>query len=790
MKINLLKTAILAVAMTVCNLNICGQQSGVLMNNRTYMLVTSEKQLEEGQYLIVGYKSQESANATKTIRKGYYALGVQQSSNNRLGIFIDSVSEDSIPPQIINTEIALNKSDSLPFEITLGRNDDKWTLFDILNSNGYLGPDTTVSSLNYLRPNKNVIPLYDITIEKDYLAVMACVAPIEARSGSGRDTVRFNQGGNTSTSLNNPVFASYKPTVRTNANSAVYLYKQVNLSEFWLPENQAASFAGNAWRVKFDNSENWEKDENGNFLHVSIPQNNSQIQKIKISGEVTTGNNMASSYATEVLEIESKGSLNVSAGTLHVSEKVVMLSEDNHSAQLKSTNGMLIANELQVKKTFRNAVWYHVSFPFDVEKIHLNKTDGSQIENVTVNPNVIGTGKGVWAKYYNGKARSLAENNSEHYNTSSSINWVSIPPESKLKANKGYQFGQNHGVSGSIDTLIFVSRSPAPESAWSATEKWYEVIPHQASVFHRGWNLIGNPHTFSYHLQDKLSDYITYVYNESSNDYIEDTEIILPFKAFFVQTEEDKIAFHHHGNMAMLRSFSVAPYEQIQLSITKDSLFFDYFNLRIGGENATTGFDFNRDAHKMLSNTNPQIYSRFHHIDYAINTIPDTEKSVPISFKVPSAGNYTVRLDKNNLSGNVAKLLLLDKEKYNLTTDLLVTPFYEFSTTGAQTNTARFELLFELLDDNTPQPAGLASHAATGNKIAVVFEDNKLTVTGLERLSTVTIYDVAGRMIQIFTKVENNRKIILTKKISGIYIVKIENESQTETMKIIVRQTN
>jgi hypothetical protein len=788
MKINLLKTAMLAVVTMFYSINAYGQNAEPSLNNHAYMLITDEDQLEEGQYLIVGYKSQESENTNKAFPKGYYALGLQQSTNNRLGILVDSISDGYKPPLIINTEIASNKNDELPFEITIDKSDDKWRLLDALNPSGYLGPRPnrleSASEQNQLRPNNNVTPLYEIAIREDHFAVMACVAPREAQSNTGRDTIRFNQGNasTNSTTLNNPVFASYIATLR-NTSTGIYLYKRVNMCEFWLQENQSASFTDNVWLVKFDNKEDWERDENNDFLLVSIPQNDGRIQKIRISGEVTTGNNMASNYATRVLEIDAKGSLDVSGGTLHVAEKTVMLSDDSHSAQLKSTNGTLISNELHIKKTFRNAAWYHVSFPFDVEKIYLNKEDGSQAAEVTVNPNEAGAGKGVWAKYYNGEARALADKDPGHYNPESSANWVSIPEEAKLEANKGYQLGQNHGFE-SIDTLTFVSQSPAPASVWSAEEKSYKVTPHPASIAHRGWNLIGNPHTFSYHLQQKLPDYITYVYNEPSNDYIEDTEIIQPFKAFFIQTEENEIIFHHHGDFGILRSLSASPYEQIRLSITRDSAFWDHFNLRAGGNNATTGFDLNLDAHKMLSNCNPQLYSRFRGIDYAINAIPDTENSIPLACQVPAAGNYTIQLGENSLSGNITKLLLLDKERDNLITDLQLTPFYKFSTTGAQTDTARFELIFELSGKDKPQLTELASNTVATDEIEIISANRLLIISGLKSSSTLTLYDITGKKTAIFTQIDNHRPIALNNQSTGIYIVKIKNEKQEKTGKI------
>ncbi|MDR0799619.1 MAG: T9SS type A sorting domain-containing protein [Dysgonamonadaceae bacterium] len=739
----------------------------VHQGSRTYVLVTDKNDLVAGEkYLVAGYKTSNTTYNEEESLAGCYTLGLQ-TTNNRLGIFVSSETTPSIK---INTETASNNQDSKPFELTLaGNENDGWTLFDAVNEK-FLGPEkrNLSSNQNVLRGSDNV-PTYTISIAATGVATLTCFGEESAAANNGgRDIIKFNSGSGG----NNPLFASY-----ASGQSSVYLYRLREMAEFWLEEGKTASFADNQWRVKFEGETGFEPQ---NVL-VSVPENNNRVRRIVVSGHALVPDD---EYTTQVLEINTKGIVHVD-GSLRATVEAIMHSDDNSTAQMKSgAEGTLSAQTLKVKKAFQNEEWYMVSFPFDVKEIR--NADENQV--LVINPKNAQTG--VWGKTYDGAKRAAGS-----YSDQTSANWKWIPDNTAaLSKNTGYLFGQDFGTASTgpdgYETLTFISDSPASVWTWSTSaHKEHVVTPYHSAVsnLHQGWNLIGNPNTSAYHLRNHLSDYITYVYSRASNDYDEDYGIVEPFKAFFVQVEDatQSIVFNKDGvvfrgeNGSELRSASGSSYDQIRLSLTKDNSFYDYFALRVGGDGVTTGYDLNKDAQKMISSTSPQIYSAYKGVDYAINAIPDTETMIPLAYQVYSAGNYTIRLEASSL--NVSKLLLIDKQN-NSASDLLAVPSYQFTAAGTQNNTGRFELQFELFGANAPTSA--ASVAA--GKITVGSDNRQLILHGLEALSTVSLYDLAGKKIAAFTKVDNNQPLLLN-QLTGVYVVKIENNSQAETAKIALK---
>lgn len=564
-----------------------------------------------------------------------------------------------------------------------------------------------------------------------------------------------------------------KRSTETSAVSNQIPVKTLDTPKYYqLAAGRTGSFSDNIWQVNNDGGSIWEP------ALVAIAVNNDGVQKITIpAGEATVP---TGTYKTKALEIGTQGKLDVSAGTLAVTDDIVMHLNDAGTAQLKAATGKLSANTLKVTKLFLKDEWYMISLPFAATQIQ-----NAQGIAVSINPTEEDA-IGVWAQTYDGAARASGE-----YNGSTSNNFVAISSGTTLEANKGYLFGQDFGATTSgSEILTFVSASPAPESAWTIATKPYDVTPHPTSMvtnpegLHRGWNLIGVPFTSGYDLKTHLPGYITYVYDAASNDYIENTEKIEPFKAYFVQVSDDvaaSISFHENG-VGAFKGLTLPTYDEIELSLTADNSFYDYFDVRIGGEGATTGYDFNMDAHKILSATAPQLYSKYNGVDYAINAVPSTVTSIPLSYKVPRAGTYTINYNAGISDGNITGLLLIDKGNGNTVTDLLNTPSYQFTVAaGALNNASRFELQFELLGDiHTATPI-----ATTGSKVKVIALDKQLLLQGLVTPSIVTLYDITGKKINAYTHVDNNQ--YLPVNLTGVYMVKVENAMQATTAKVILK---
>ncbi|MDR0799621.1 MAG: T9SS type A sorting domain-containing protein [Dysgonamonadaceae bacterium] len=600
---------------------------------------------------------------------------------------------------------------------------------------------STVSSGNQLACNLATNMGYRMYVERTHQATATGIST----------QIRFYKSASTTTYNSNPTCSSSE------------------MVEFWLEAGETASFDENKWRVKYDGAADWEPQT----TLVAVPEDNLSIQRILISGTATVPAN--DGYMTDVLEIATTGKLHALTGSTLMAVEAIMHSDDTNTAQMKS----VVADDLdigvlKVKKTFQNEEWYMVSFPFDVAEIQNANGD-----RMFINPS---TPTGVWGKTYNGASRA-----SGSYSANTSTNWTLMPTNTvTLTKNTGYLFGQDFGTAidgaSGYQTLTFISATPAPADAWTFAPKTHAVTEHPSdNVLHKGWNLIGNPNTSGYHLRNNLSDYVTYVYNRVSNSYNADYGIIEPFKAFFVQVEDGTTSIDFEEGGIVFRSATASPYDQIKLSLTKDGSFYDYFAVRVGDQGFTTGYDLNKDAQKMLSPISPQLYSCYNSIDYAINAIPETENVMPLAYKVPAAGDYTIRLE-DGLSENVSKLLLIDKENENAVTDLLATPSYSFTANGAQSNTGRFELQFELFSPNAP--TSVASVAA--GKITVVTNGQQLILHGLETLSNVSLYDIAGKKAATFTKVDNNQPILLN-HLTGVYVIKIENNSQAGTAKVVLK---
>ena len=523
--------------------------------------------------------------------------------------------------------------------------------------------------------------------------------------------------------------------------------------------NQDDSFADDVWSVSADGSTNWTDN-------VSIPQNDNSILKITIEAGTTTIPSGA--YKTKDMEIGNAGKLEVEAGTLNVTNDLIFVSTDYAAGQLQITGGTLTAGNVKVKKHFKAATWYMLSFPFDIIRVEKENGDVISVFNDDTEK--------VYASTYDTDERATRDY--MHYESTA---WKDFNGAT-LSANTAYLFGHDLGAD---QPLIFVASSL--NNAATAENKNYAttITATDKGAVNQSWNLIGSPYTIGYNTSGLGIP--TYVYDPAtegySYEYIEDFGDLEPFKAFFIQAPSNPFTFTA-GGVIPFKGANLPAYDQIKLGIFKDASFTDWFRIRLSDDpRVTAGYDFNIDAVKFLSNKAPQLYGKGSVADYAISVIPRAESAngiIPIAYTTPSAGIYTIKT-ANDLPENINKLLLIDKDE-NITTDLLQTPFYEFETNSVQTGIARFELRFEFDGEATKAPCV----TATDNKMKIIAANKQLILQGLNALATVTLYDITGKKIDTFTNVDNDQPVPLNNP-TGLYVVKVENDSQTGTAKITLK---
>lgn len=82
--------------------------------------------------------------------------------------------------------------------------------------------------------------------------------------------------------------------------------------------------------------------------------------------------------------------------------------------------------------------------------------------------------------------------------------------------------------------------------------------------------------------------------------------------------------------------------------------------------------------------------------------------------------------------------------------------------------------------------ATIAAKTSTNTSIEINIIKNKVYLTGLEGLASVSVYDVAGKEVQSFTDVSNNQALLLHD--NGIFIIKATTATQTLEHKVLSRK--
>ena len=304
----------------------------------------------------------------------------------------------------------------------------------------------------------------------------------------------------------------------------------------------------------------------------------------------------------------------------------------------------------------------------------------------------------------------------------------------------------------------------------------------------QGWNFVGNPFTsaidwgaFSGWTKTNVGSTI-YIYNGTTWATWNGTEgtgggsrYIASGQGFFVEVTTD----HTSGTLTMTKDVQVhntVTYlkgksevsELVRLEVSnveysdETVIYFD--------ENATTGYDYNMDAHKLFSYNEsvPQI-SFADNGFMAINVLPEQNTEIPVDVRGTNGETLTISATEILGFGEVFMLDNYTGNEINLSKN-----DYEFVFVENVTN--RFTLFFTTVgnDDKQHSPINIYSYNKT----------LRIVTSGLLDASII-VYNIMGQ--EISSTRSNNTITNIPVYNSGYYIIKVVYDNCIETRKVYVK---
>ena len=479
--------------------------------------------------------------------------------------------------------------------------------------------------------------------------------------------------------------------------------------------NVVAYVTANNKEIYLYDHEAWEIAELTDLYYLELGMTDLQYGALTTSGSQQLSMNTFAFYSDPNIEWERRGN------------------NGRNSAALVN-NVPMSANQVNSSLWIDDNKWTFLSFPYDVRI-----SDIMEIE-----PNT------EWVvRKYDGAERAAGNMN----NT-----WVDMNADDVLHAYEGYIW-QSRRSGWDYSGFKVPAINNTNKNNIFASEDVTISLQEYASEFshNRSWNMVGNPYPAYYDIRymDFTAPIITWnVNNQSYEAYspMDDSYILYPYEAFFVQSPEDgsAITFGKEGRQVSLEQRAtiynvparVREENAFQRSVLNLTLSNDKYSDRtrvVLNENASSLYEQDKDASKFLSDhaLNSQLFTIESGVQYAINERPLNDGLVLLGVSIVEAGKHTIVLQT---TADI-KVILTDLETGE-SVRLDNTEGYTFEAeTGMITN--RFQL-------HISKPTGI----------------NSLQ----QQLSDSDIFTIDGRRVQNMNA-------------SGIYIVK----KGTEVVKVRVK---
>ncbi len=403
-------------------------------------------------------------------------------------------------------------------------------------------------------------------------------------------------------------------------------------------------------------------------------------------------------------------------------------------------NGVVTADSVSVQMPLNRGSWNFISLPYNVNLAE-----------------VVTPQEALWVvREYSGEIRANRADNTIP-------TWVNVPAGSTLKGGKGYIF---HFDSNNGDDFTFPAADDETKNALFAKDDVSLNLEYHPSEFahNASWNLIGNPYDACFDISQIEFEAPVTIWNGGNYEalsLVDDSYVLRPFEAFFVQAprENSAILFHKEGRSHTATTGQNNAPRRMAASNPDRAI----INLHISGngsadrtrlvinEAASEAYEISCDASKFLSTEEsvPQIYMMEQGQRLAIDERPLGAAEFTVGFRAGADGEYSVSVDTRNADYSV----ILRDNLTGVETDLGEAS-YAFAA-KAGTDDSRFSLCLKT------GASGISGIDAGTDRISV--NGNILDVTAE---GEINVYSIDG------VKMAAGEDTLSTSLPAGIYVVK------------------